>query len=58
MDTSLGEEIETGTQLKKDLVTSGEKAVQDIQAAGSEQLGKMQAVAEAFTDDREQICDQ
>ena len=41
---------------KKDLVTSGEKAVQDIQAAGSEQLGKMQAVAEAFTDDREQIA--
>ena len=56
LDTSLGEEIETGTQLKKDLVTSGEKAVQDIQAAGSEQLGKMQAVAEAFTDDREQIA--
>lgn len=56
LDTSLGEEIETGTQLKTDLVTSGEKAVQDIQAAGSEQLGKMQAVAEAFTADREQIA--
>lgn len=56
LDTSLGEKIETGTQLKIDLVTSGEKAVQDIQAAGSEQLGKMQAVAEAFTADREQIA--
>lgn len=56
LDTSLGEEIETGTQLKTDLVTSGEKAVQDIRAAGSEQLGKMQAVAEAFTADREQIA--
>lgn len=56
LDTSLGENIETGTQLKTDLVTSGEKAVQDIQAAGSEQLGKMQAVAEAFTADREQIA--
>ena len=56
LDTSLGEEIETGTQLKTDLVTSGEKAVQDIQTAGSEQLGKMQAVAEAFTADREQVA--
>lgn len=56
LDTSLGEEIETGTQLKTDLVASGEKAVQDIRTAGSEQLGKMQAVAEAFTDDREQIA--
>lgn len=56
LDASLGEKIETGTQLKTDLVASGEKAVQDIQAAGSEQLGKMQAVAEAFTDDREQIA--
>ena len=56
LDTSLGEKIETGTQLKTDLVASGEKAVQDIQAAGSEQLGKMQAVAEAFTTDREQIA--
>ena len=56
LDTSLGENIETGTQLKTDLTASGEKAVQDIQAAGSEQLGKMQAVAEAFTADREQIA--
>lgn len=56
LDTSLGEKIKTGTQLKTDLVTSGEKAVQDIQAAGSEQLGKMQAVAEAFTADREQVA--
>ena len=56
LDTSLGEKIETGTQLKTDLVASGEKAVQDIQAAGSEQLGKMQAVAEAFTADREQVA--
>ncbi len=56
LDTSLGEEIETGTQLKTDLTASGEKAVQDIQAAGSEQLGKMQAVAEEFTADREQIA--
>lgn len=56
LDTSLGEEIETGTQLKTDLIASGEKAVQDIQAAGSEQLDKMQAVAEEFTADREQIA--
>lgn len=55
LDTSLNEKIETGTQLKTDLVASGEKAVQDIQEAGSEQLGKMQAVAEEFTADREQI---
>ena len=55
LDTSLSEKIETGTQLKTDLVASGEKAVQDIQNAGSEQLGKMQAVAEEFTADREQI---
>lgn len=56
LDTSLGEKIETGTQLKTDLIASGEKAVQDIQNAGSEQLGKMQAVAEEFTADREQIA--
>lgn len=56
LDTSLGEKIKTGTQLKTDLIASGEKAVQDIQTAGSEQLGKMQAVAEAFTADREQIA--
>lgn len=56
LDTSLGENIKTGTQLKTDLIASGEKAVQDIRAAGSEQLGKMQAVAEAFTADREQIA--
>lgn len=56
LDTSLGEEIETGTQLKTDLIASGEKAVQDIQTAGSEQLDKMQEVAEAFTADREQIA--
>lgn len=55
LDTSLGEKIKTGTQLKTDLVASGEKAVQDIQNAGSEQLGKMQTVAEEFTADREQI---
>ena len=56
LDASLGEKIETGTQLKTDLTVSGEKAVQDIQTAGSEQLGKMQAVAEEFTADREQIA--
>ena len=55
LDTSLGEKIKTGTQLKTDITDSGEKAVQDIQAAGSEQLDKMQAVAEEFTADREQI---
>lgn len=56
LDTSLGEKIKTGTQLKTDLTASGEKAVQDIQNAGSEQLDKMQAVAEEFTADREQIA--
>ena len=56
LDASLGEKIETGTQLKTDLTASGEKAVQDIQTAGSEQLGKMRAVAEEFTADREQIA--
>ena len=55
LDASLGEKIKTGTQLKTELTASGEKAVQDIQTAGSEQLGKMQAVAEEFTADREQI---
>lgn len=55
LDTSLGEKIETGARLKTDLVASGEKAVQDIQNAGSEQLDKMQNVAEEFTADREQI---
>nr|DAH28857.1 MAG TPA: chromosome segregation ATPase [Caudoviricetes sp.] len=54
-NTSLGEKIETSKQLKTDLQTAGEKATQDIQTAGSEQLGKMQAVAEEFTADREQI---
>ena len=54
-NTSLGEKIETSKQLKTDLQTAGEKAVQDIQTAGNEQLGKMQAVAEEFTADREQI---
>ena len=56
LDTSLGEKIETGTQLNEDITASGEKAVQDIQNAGSEQLGKMQAVAEEFTADREQVA--
>ena len=56
LDTSLSEKIEAGTQLKTDLVASGKKAVQDIQNAGSKQLGKMQAVAEAFTADREQVA--
>lgn len=56
LDTSLNEKIETGTQLKTDLTASGEKAVQDIQTAGSEQLGKMQTVAEEFTADREQVA--
>lgn len=56
LDTSLGEKIETGTQLKTELTASGEKAVQDIQTAGSEQLDKMQTVAEEFTADREQIA--
>lgn len=55
LDVSIGEKIKTGTQLKTDLIASGEKAVQDIQTAGSEQLGKMQAVAEEFIADREQI---
>lgn len=55
LDTSLGEKIKTGTQLNEDITASGEKAVQDIQNAGSEQLDKMQAVAEEFTADREQI---
>lgn len=55
LDTSLGEKIKTGTQLNKDITASGEKAVQDIQNAGSEQLGKMQTVTEEFTADREQI---
>lgn len=55
LDTSLNEKIEIGTQLNEDITSSGEKAIQDIQNAGSEQLGKMQAVAEEFTADREQV---
>lgn len=56
LDASLGEKIETGTELKTDLVASGKKAVQDIKTAGSEQLDKMQTVAEEFTADREQVA--
>lgn len=55
LDTSLKEQITTGTQLQKDLVASGKKSVQDIQDAGSEQLDEMQTVAEEFEADREQI---
>lgn len=55
LDTSLKEQITTGTQLQKDLVASGEKSVQDIKDAGSEQLDEMQKVAEEFTADREQV---
>ena len=51
LDASLGEKIEVGTQLNEDITASGEKAVQDIQTAGSEQLDKMQAVAEEFKED-------
>ena len=50
-----GEMQETLSATVNHLTASGEKAVQDIQTAGSEQLGKMQAVAEEFTADREQI---
>lgn len=55
LDTSLTKNIESGTQLQKDLVASGEKAVQDIQSAGTEQLDKMQTVADEFEADREQV---
>ena len=55
LDASLGEKIEVGTQLNEDITASGEKAVQDIQTAGNEQLDKMQNVAEEFTADRGQI---
>lgn len=55
LDASLTKNIESGTQLQKDLVASGEKAVQNIQSAGTEQLGKMQTVAEEFSADREQV---
>ncbi len=54
--TALDKSVELAGTAKTDLVASGEKAVQDIRAVGSEQLGKMQAVAEAFTADREQIA--
>lgn len=55
LDTSLAKNIESGTQLQKELVASGEKAVQDIQSAGTEQLDKMQTVADEFEADREQV---
>lgn len=55
LDTSLAKNIESGTQLQKELVASGEKAVQYIQSAGTEQLDKMQTVADEFEADREQI---
>lgn len=55
LDTSLTKNIESGTQLQKDLVASGEKAVQNIQSAGTEQLDKMQTVADEFEADREQV---
>ena len=55
LDTSLAKNIESGTQLQKELVAFGEKAVQDIQSAGTEQLDKMQTVADEFEADREQV---
>lgn len=55
LDVSLKEQITTGTQLQKDLIASGEKSVQDIKDAGSEQLDEMQTVAEEFKADREQV---
>lgn len=55
LNAFLEQNIETGIQLKSDLVEAGEKAVQDINTAGSEQLSAMQNVAEEFTADREQV---
>lgn len=53
--TALDGSTNTAGEMQETLSATVKQAVQDIQNAGSEQLGKMQAVAEEFTADREQI---
>lgn len=53
--TALDGSTNTAGEMQETLSATVKQAVQDIQNAGSEQLGKMQAVAEELTADREQI---
>ena len=53
--TALDGSTNTAGEMQETLSATVKQAVKDIQNAGSEQLGKMQAVAEEFTADREQI---
>ena len=55
LDGSLGIKIEEGKQVEKNIVASGEKAVEDINTTGAEKLKVMQDIAEEFAADREQI---
>ena len=55
LDGSLGTKIEEGKQVEKNIVASGEKAVEDINTTGAEKLKVMQDIAEEFAADREQI---
>ena len=55
LDGSLGIKIEEGKQVQKNIVVSGEKAVEDINTTGAEKLKVMQDIAEEFAADREQI---
>lgn len=55
LDGSLGIKIEEGKQVEKNIVASGEKAVEDINTTGAEKLKVMQDIAEEFAADRKQI---
>ena len=55
LNDSLGIKIEEGKQVEKNIVASGEKAVEDINTTGAEKLKAMQDIAEEFAADREQI---
>ncbi len=55
LDGSLSIKIEEGKQVEKNIVASGEKAVEDINTTGAEKLQVMQDIAVEFAADREQI---
>lgn len=55
LDSALGEKVAEATQLKKDLQTSGEKQVSDINNAGAVNLKNVQDAAEEIIADRQKI---
>lgn len=55
LDSALEEKVAEATQLKKDLQTSGEKQVSDINNAGAVNLKNIQDAAEEIIADRQQI---